>query len=69
MIKEKIKHITIGTRVEFDSDHGPQTGVVAEIKPDLGNGQRIAVVRVANTLDGAPWHMPVDQLQRAAAAA
>ncbi len=63
------KPIEIGTPVEFDSDHGPQAGVVEELKADLGNGQRIAMVRVAGTLNGAPWSMPLDQLQRATARA
>lgn len=59
------KHITIGMPVVFDSD-GPQSGTVADIKIDVGNGQRIALVNVPGTLDGAPWQMPLDQLQRAA---
>lgn len=54
--------ITVGMPVQFDSEHGPQRGTVDEIKADVGNGQRIALVRVPGTLDGAPWHMPVDQL-------
>ena len=56
--------IAIGQNVEFDTEHGPQAGIVEQIKPDVGNGQRIALVRVAGTLDGAPWQMPVEQLQR-----
>lgn len=60
--------ITIGTAVLFDSD-GPQAGTVEDIKLDVGNGQRIALVNVPGTLDGTPWHMPIDQLQRAPAEA
>ena len=52
-----------GSRVAFDSDEGPQAGVVECIKPDVGNGQRIAMVRVVGTLDGMPWQVPVEQLQ------
>ena len=48
------KVIASGSRVDFDSDEGPQAGVVECIKPDVGNGQRIAMVRVAGTLDGMP---------------
>lgn len=61
------KVITSGSRVSFDSDEGPQAGVVECVKPDLGNGQRIALVRVADTLDGMPWQVPVEQLQAVAA--
>ncbi|WP_317205458.1 hypothetical protein [Janthinobacterium sp.] len=61
--------IAIGMPVEFDSDHGPQAGVVEELKADLGNGRRIAMIRVSGTLNGAPWSMPLDQLQHATARA
>ncbi|TDY35115.1 hypothetical protein [Janthinobacterium sp. 75] len=59
------KVIACGSRVAFDSDDGPQAGVVECIKPDVGNGQRIAMVRVAGTLDGMPWQVPVEHLQAA----
>lgn len=55
--------IASGSRVAFDSEEGPQAGVVECIKPDLGNGQRIALVRVPGTLDGMPWQVPFEQLQ------
>jgi hypothetical protein len=61
--------ITVGARVEFDTEDGPQAGVVEQFKCDVGNGQRIALVRVAGTLDGTPWQMPVEQLQHVKAAA
>ena len=61
--------IASGSLVAFDSDEGPQDGVVECIKPDVGNGQRIAMVRVAGTLDGMPWQVPVEQLQAAGARA
>jgi hypothetical protein len=61
--------ITAGARVEFETEDGPQVGVVEHIKPDVGNGQRIALVRVAGTLDGMPWQMPIEQLQIIKAAA
>lgn len=57
------KEITIGTNVRFESDAGPQRGRVADIKPDLGNGQRIALVDVPGTLNGMPWQIPVNDLQ------
>lgn len=61
--------IAAGSRVQFDSDEGPQAGVVAAIKTDLGNGQLVALVNVADTLDNLPWQVPVAELQRAGAAA
>lgn len=63
------KPITIGTPVAFDSEHGPQTGTVADIKSDIGNGQSIAIIQVAGCLDNTPWQMPLNQLQRSLAAA
>lgn len=61
--------IDIGAPVKFDSEHGPQCGTVSAIKADLGNGRRVAAVQVPGTLDGQPWHVPLDQLQHAAAGA
>ena len=58
--------ITIGTKVKFESDEGPQEGRVVDIKPDLGNGQRIAIVHVAGTLNGRPWEVPANDLKKAA---
>lgn len=60
--------ITTGTTVKFDSDEGPQTGTVHEIKTDIGNGAKVALVRVEGTLDGQPWRVPVNELQHAEAA-
>jgi len=57
-----------GSPVKFDSEAGPQQGTVAEILTDIGNGARIAFVRVTGTLDGAPWRVPVNDLQHAEAA-
>jgi hypothetical protein len=57
-----------GSTVKFDSEAGPQQGTVAEILTDIGNGARIAFVRVTGTLDGAPWRVPVNDLQRVEAA-
>ncbi|WP_343728495.1 hypothetical protein [Duganella sp.] len=59
------QQITVGSPVRFDSDHGFQTGKVADIKADLSNGRRIAAVQVPGALDGQPWHIPVDELQPA----
>ncbi|WP_312514977.1 hypothetical protein [Massilia sp.] len=57
-----------GSPVKFDSEAGPQHGTVAEIMTDIGNGAKVAVVRVTGTLDGAPWRVPVNELQHAEAA-
>lgn len=57
-----------GSPVKFDSEAGPQLGTVAEIMTDIGNGAKVAVVRVTGTLDGAPWRVPVNELQHAEAA-
>jgi len=62
------KTIGPGSLVKFDSEVGPQQGTVAEILTDIGNGARIAFVRVTGTLDGAPWRVPVNDLQHAEAA-
>ena len=60
--------IAAGSAVKFDSEHGPQNGTVEDIKTDISNGAKIALVRVAGTLDGAPWRVPVNELHHAAAA-
>jgi len=57
-----------GSAVKFDSDAGPQTGTVHEIKTDITNGAKVALVRVAGTLGGAPWRVPVNELSHAEAA-
>lgn len=62
------KEITPGDRVRFESEDGPQRGRVADIKPDLGNGQRIALVDVPGTMNGKPWQVPVNDLQHDRAA-
>ena len=64
----KQKPIGPGTAVKFDSDDGPQTGTVHEIKTDSGNGAKVALVRVAGTLAGTPWRIPVNELKHAEAA-
>jgi len=61
-------NIGTGSRVKFDSEVGPQTGTVLELKTDIGNSARIAFVRVEGTLDGAPWRVPVNELQHEEAA-
>ncbi|WGG48954.1 hypothetical protein [Rugamonas sp. DEMB1] len=61
-----IKPITAGTPVKFDSEHGPQEGVVSDILRDLSNGRKVAAVQVEGALDGRPWTIPLDQLARAA---
>ena len=62
------KIIGPGSPVKFDSEAGPQQGTVAELKTDISNGAKIALVRVTGTLDGAPWRVPVNELHHAAAA-
>jgi len=62
------KTIGPGSTVKFDSEAGPQQGTVAETLTDIGNGARIAFVRVNGTLDGAPWRIPVNELQHVEAA-
>jgi hypothetical protein len=57
------KTIGPGSFVKFDSEDGPQQGTVSEILTDIGNGARVAFVRVNGTLDGAPWRVPVNELQ------
>ena len=57
-----------GSAVKFDSEAGPQTGTVHEIKTDIGNGAKVALVRVAGTLAGTPWRIPVHELKHAEAA-
>ncbi|WP_314435494.1 hypothetical protein [Massilia timonae] len=52
-----------GTPVKFDSEAGPQQGTVQQIMQDIGNGAKVAFVRVTGTLDGAPWRVPVNELQ------
>ncbi len=69
MMRASIPDITVGSNVQFDSDHGIQLGKIAEIKADVSNGRRVAAIEVAGALDGQPWHVPVDELQRAGAEA
>ena len=64
----KRKNIGPGSPVTFDSEAGPQSGTVIELKTDIGNSARIAFVRVNGTLDGAPWRIPVNELQNVEAA-
>jgi hypothetical protein len=62
------KNIGPGSPVTFDSEAGPQSGTVIELKTDIGNSARIAFVRVNGTLNGAPWRVPVNELQHVEAA-
>ncbi len=54
--------ISIGTAVEFDSEHGPQTGKVTNFLPCLSNGRRHATIEIDHHLDGIVFNMPVDEL-------
>jgi len=60
--------IAAGSAVKFDSDHGPQNGTVEDIKTDITNGAKVALVRVKGTLGGQPWRIPVNELTHAEAA-
>jgi len=62
------KNIGPGSPVTFDSEAGPQSGTVIELKTDIGNSARIAFVRVNGTLDSALWRVPVNELQHVEAA-
>lgn len=62
------KTIGPGSFVQFDSEAGPQQGIVAQILTDIGDGARIAFVRVTGTLGSAPWRVPVNDLQHVEAA-
>jgi hypothetical protein len=62
------KTIGPGSLVTFDSEAGPQQGTVAELMTDISNGSKVAIVRVIGTLDGAPWRVPVNELQHLEAA-
>lgn len=57
-----------GAAVEFDSESGPQKGIVSEIKTDIANGAKVALVDVTGTLGGVPWHVPVNDLRALEAA-
>lgn len=65
-MRSPIVPVVIGDTVQFDSEHGPQVGTIADIKSDVSSGCRVAAVQVADTLDGQPWHVPVVQLQHVA---
>ncbi|MET3135293.1 hypothetical protein AAKU55_005601 [Oxalobacteraceae bacterium GrIS 1.11] len=56
--------ITVGTHVEFDSDHGPQAGTVIDFMPAGPNGQRLAAIAIDHDLEGIVWTMPVTSLQK-----
>ncbi len=53
----------IGSRVVFDSEHGPQTGVLVNIVRDVGNAQPFAIVAVDNPPPGILASVPVTDLQ------
>lgn len=61
--------ITAGTRVEFDSDYGPQKGTVIGVQRDVANGEPYAVVEVDHALSGCTWQKPLKDLQAEAVAA
>lgn len=60
--------ITKGTRVAFDSDYGPQKGIVIGVQRSITNGQSFAVIEVDHALPGCTWSVPLNDLQVKAAA-
>lgn len=61
--------ITVGMRVEFDSEYGPQRGVVVGVQKDIGNAQGFAVVEVDHALSGMTQCVPLVNLQQESLAA
>lgn len=57
------QQINPGTRVTFDSEHGPQAGVVIGHLKDNGNGEKYALVEIDHALSGITWNVPVSKLQ------
>ncbi len=53
----------IGDRVAFDSDHGPQIGILVNIVRDVGNAQPFAIIAVDNLSPGILAWVPVIDLQ------
>jgi hypothetical protein len=58
---------TTGSRVKFDSDHGPQKGTVIGITRDIANGESFALIEVDHVLPGCTWHVPLTKLAPEAA--
>ncbi len=56
-----------GSRVEFDSEHGPQKGTVLGVTCDVGNGEPFAVIEIDHAMAGMLWKVPLQQLQPARA--
>lgn len=56
-----------GSRVEFDSEFGPQVGTVLDVTRDVGNGEPFAVVELDHAMAGMLWKVPLHQLQPTAA--
>lgn len=54
--------ISLGSRVTFETDSGPQDGTVCTLTTDISNGCRVASVCVPGALNDAPWSIPVSQL-------
>ncbi|MFZ6871133.1 hypothetical protein ACO0LF_03600 [Undibacterium sp. Di27W] len=62
MVNQEIK---VGSYVEFDSDYGPQKGVVTGLLPCLENGRQFAAIEIDHELDGIVFKMPIDTLKTA----
>ncbi len=63
MPTNKTISIQQGSRVEFDSDYGPQTGTVFGVMRDVGNGEPFAMVEIDHAMDGMYWKVPLHKLQ------
>jgi hypothetical protein len=57
--------ITVGMRVAFDSEHGPQVGYVTGLLPCIGNGQIHASIEIGRELDSIVFMMPLVELTAA----
>ena len=69
MKKKDDKTIQPGDTVRFESDIGPITGTVTQVKRDVSNAQEHAVIDVHGFAAGSPWNMPLDRLERTRRAA
>lgn len=62
MTKTISEPIKVGSKVSFDSDHGPLTGLVIDFIPCLVNGREHARVEIDHTLPGIVHYVPADTL-------
>lgn len=55
-------NITIGRRVEFDSEHGTQRGTVLNVCPGTSRTAPYALVEVDHVLNGIHWSVELDKI-------